>query len=162
MVPMLMKIGPPGMAKALISFWGTTWKRYGHVYCWGITLTNLLPSCCTYCVTGLESGSTGICLKTSAAACKPSFCCCSRDMLTSPGDGSSGADLTAHDDGGATSSNAMTMASIRAAIVRCVISPLPKESGLEALGSTREMPCQFSGDVPPLVQALGKSIGPDP
>ena len=44
-----------------------------------------------YFVSGLESGSTGICLYTSAAACNPSCSCWARPLRGFPGSGSSGA-----------------------------------------------------------------------
>jgi hypothetical protein len=61
MVPMLMNICPPGRAKALISFCGTTWNSNGQEYFSGIVVTSFVPSCRTYCVSGLSSGRTGIC-----------------------------------------------------------------------------------------------------
>src|SRR5262245_15614582 len=60
-VPMLNHLGPHGNAKALISYCATTWNSKGQEYCDGMVATNLLPSCRTYCVSGLLSGKTGIC-----------------------------------------------------------------------------------------------------
>ncbi len=46
-VPTLTNIWPPGSAKALISFCGTTWNSNGHEYCSGIVATSFWPSCRT-------------------------------------------------------------------------------------------------------------------
>src|SRR5271157_4981630 len=92
MVPMLMNIGPPGSAKALISFCAITWNSNGQEYWDGIVATSFCPSWRMYCVWGLLSGRTGICLYTWAAACRPSWRWSSRLMPGLPGLGNSGVD----------------------------------------------------------------------
>src|SRR5207248_6585374 len=77
--PRLTNTGPPGKANALISLLATTWYENGHFTSPGACDASLCPSCCTYCVIGLESGSTGYCWYTCCAACCPSWTSCSTE-----------------------------------------------------------------------------------
>src|SRR5260370_40638048 len=60
------------MAKALISFWLTTWKLYGH-FAPGACAAGLAPSLCTYLVMGSESLRRGSCFLASPEACCPAW-----------------------------------------------------------------------------------------